>query len=217
MIQEKITCWFIFGCTGSPPHWIAQFSMASRGRYRNCQWQGGTLANSWVRRRFVPSIHKNPQSKSCFFFVFLLAPAVEKSDMASIAAKLFQSGSTACVWSQFPPCFHGPRLMALCMPTPELTKDDERDELGSRWDFLAAGSRDEGSLGNSKAASDQRFSSLFYMYVHQWIYNVYIYIYMYVRVIHSMCIYICMCVLISGCAYDYANHEKLCTLTHAYR
>eukprot|EP00435_Cladocopium_sp_Y103_P001636 s2030_g1.t1 len=26
--------------------------------------------------------------------------------------------------------------MALCMPTPELSKDDERDELGSRWDFL---------------------------------------------------------------------------------
>jgi hypothetical protein len=47
-------------------------------------------------------------------------------------------------------------------------------------------------LGNSKAASDQRFSSLFYMYVHQWIYNVYIYIY--VRACYSqyMCIYIYM-------------------------
>jgi len=79
------------------------------------------------------------------------------------------------------------------MPTPELTKDDERDELGSRWDFLAAGSRDEGSLGNSKAASDQIFSSLFY---NEYIMCIYIYIlytvyiYMYVRVIQIMKSYV---------------------------
>ena len=85
------------------------------------------------------------------------------------------------------------------MPTPELTKDDERDELGSRWDFLAAGSRDEGSLGNSKAASDQIFSSLFY---NEYIMCIYIYI------IYCIYIYVRAC---------YSNHEKLCTLTHAHR
>ena len=124
--------------------------MASRGRYRNCQWQGGTLANSWVRRRFVPSIHKNPydiphakkkQSKSCFFFVFLCFCSAEIRNPTWLLLLLRSCFNLAPqrVRSQFPPCFHGPRLMALCMPTPELTKDDERDELGSRWDFLAAG------------------------------------------------------------------------------
>ena len=64
--------------------------------------------------------------------------------MASLLPKLFQSHIVSVTIASVP--LDGPRLMALCMPTPELAKDDERDErderdeLGSRWDFLAAGS-----------------------------------------------------------------------------